>query len=264
MSALKHEIRQKQAQFNSLETILLRGPRPLPPSSWSPTSTDFPLQAAATTTTKMQRRTSWEALSAYTANGPDSHLPLPVNGRGKQDDIREGVPMDFGVSNASLSSKRAGSPTRSMSRMFCVLHLQGYNSCIGDENRHSRKLCWFVDRFYAVLVVISELSIGHARALAEDGRAAEPLPDTSTTSLEPSAPLTPHREPSSPSGNRKSLGGGNTTKVLADLQAGVMASRTALDNTKAQLRLSQRTVAQVTMPSRRGVVHINTFDPAGS
>lgn len=40
--------------------------------------------------------------------------------------------------------------------------------------------------------------------------------------------------------------GGNTTKVLADLQAGVINAKNALENTKAQLRLSQRTVAQLT------------------
>ena len=118
MSSLKHEIRQKQAQFNSLETILLRGPRPLPPTSWSPVATEL-TPPATTAGTKMQRRTSWETLSAYASNGPESHIPLPVNGRvGKQDDIREGVPLDFGVSNGSLSSKRAGSPTRSMSRTW--------------------------------------------------------------------------------------------------------------------------------------------------
>lgn len=116
MSALKHEIRQKQAQFNSLETTLLRGPRPLPPTSWSPTAAEL-TSPATTAGTKIQRRTSWDALSAYSSHGPESHIPLPVNGRvGKQDDIREGVPLNFGVSNASLSPRRAGSPTRSMSR----------------------------------------------------------------------------------------------------------------------------------------------------
>ena len=34
--------------------------------------------------------------------------------------------------------------------------------------------------------------------------------------------------------------------MLADLQAGVMNARSALENTKSQLRLSQRTVAQLT------------------
>jgi chromosome segregation ATPase len=46
--------------------------------------------------------------------------------------------------------------------------------------------------------------------------------------------------------NRRSLVGGGTTKVLADLQAGVMNARNALENTKAQLRVSQRTNAQLT------------------
>jgi hypothetical protein len=48
------------------------------------------------------------------------------------------------------------------------------------------------------------------------------------------------------SANRRSLVGGGTTKVLADLQAGVMNARNALENTKAQLRLSQRANAQLT------------------
>jgi len=55
--------------------------------------------------------------------------------------------------------------------------------------------------------------------------------------------------PTSPSidGNRRlSLTPGGTTKVLADLQTGVINARNALENTKAQLRLSQRSVAQLT------------------
>lgn len=43
-----------------------------------------------------------------------------------------------------------------------------------------------------------------------------------------------------------SLTPGGTTKVLADLQAGVINARHALENTKAQLRVSQRSVAQLT------------------
>lgn len=54
--------------------------------------------------------------------------------------------------------------------------------------------------------------------------------------------------PISPSPNRRIsvIGTGNTTKVLADLQAGVISARTALENTKTQLRMSQRSVAQLT------------------
>ena len=67
------------------------------------------------------------------------------------------------------------------------------------------------------------------------------VPDTLTTSTS-SLNLPP------PSPNKRlSFGGtGNTSKVLADLQAGVINTKNALENTKAQLRLSQRTVAQLT------------------
>lgn len=114
--------------------------------------------------------------------------------------------------------------------------------------------------------------LGHARVLAEDVKppfssSSDPTmtsPEAhtpSSTTLELPQPQTPSKRdslsplPSSllstPTGassntSRRSIGGGNTTKVLADLQAGVMASRTALDNAKAQLRISQRTVAQLT------------------
>ena len=58
-------------------------------------------------------------------------------------------------------------------------------------------------------------------------------------------------DPPSPTGGagagvRRSLGAGNTSKVLADLQAGVANTRAALENTKAQLRGAQRTVANLT------------------
>jgi chromosome segregation ATPase len=82
-------------------------------------------------------------------------------------------------------------------------------------------------------------SVGHARALAEEGNSIDNINagDISVGSI---------REPPSPNGMRKSLGTGGTTKVLADLQAGVLSARAALENTKSQLRQSQRTVAQLT------------------
>ncbi|GJJ11307.1 hypothetical protein Clacol_005539 [Clathrus columnatus] len=232
MSTLKHEIRQKQAQFNALETLLLRGPRPLPPSPPPPTEA----HTSHISSSKISRRSSWEQLSTMT--GPESHIPLPLpnhnlNGRSmKQEDvIKEGVPLEFGVSSLSASSsstsmRRAESPTRSMSR-------------------------------------IPVSSVGHARILADDGKPSDEALPSSSSTLDPALPQTPNNKrdynynrdslsplpPSTtPSSNasRRSIGGGNTTKVLADLQAGVMASRTALDNAKAQLRVSQRTVAQLT------------------
>lgn len=103
---------------------------------------------------------------------------------------------------------------------------------------------------------------GHARALAEEGQTmvaphtaqmshldlqSPSFPATMDTSLSASSPSTSNN-PVSPSANRRIsvIGTGNTTKVLAELQAGVISARTALENTKAQLRMSQRSVAQLT------------------
>jgi hypothetical protein len=123
MSTLKHTIRHQQAQLHSLENHLLRGPRPLadfsddmtspaspPPSSYTP---------AASTSTKMKRRSSYDILHGIA--GPDSSLPLPKRDGLEENGIREGIPMTFGVSPASPTMyKRASSPTRTLSRMFVV------------------------------------------------------------------------------------------------------------------------------------------------
>jgi hypothetical protein len=94
------------------------------------------------------------------------------------------------------------------------------------------------------------LSIGNARALADDGASVNPqrfsqlsVPGATETSYSTMLqPTSPNVE-----GNRRlSLTPGGTTKVLADLQTGVINARNALENTKAQLRLSQRSVAQLT------------------
>lgn len=85
--------------------------------------------------------------------------------------------------------------------------------------------------------------IGNARALADEGQPAthRAPPPIDPTLGGPSTSLQP------PSPNRRiSLTPGGTTKVLADLQTGVINARNALENTKAQLRLSQRSVAQLT------------------
>lgn len=95
--------------------------------------------------------------------------------------------------------------------------------------------------------------LGHARALAEDGNRGlsaalsntvkNPTAQTRVTSL-----TIPASTQFSQTTRRISYGGSssNTTKVLADLQAGVSNAKNALENTRAQLRLSQRTVAQLT------------------
>ena len=94
-------------------------------------------------------------------------------------------------------------------------------------------------------------SIGNARALADDGVHASPQRFSQALTV-PNSTETSHSSmppPTSPiiEGNRRlSMTPGGTTKVLADLQTGVINARNALENTKAQLRLSQRSVAQLT------------------
>lgn len=123
MSTLKHTIRHQQAQLHSLESHLLRSPRPLqdfsddmtspnspPPSSYNPT---------ASTSTSVKRRSSYDIL--HSIAGPDSSLPLPKRDALEENGIREGIPMAFGVSSASPTSyKRASSPTRTLSSTLVV------------------------------------------------------------------------------------------------------------------------------------------------
>lgn len=86
---------------------------------------------------------------------------------------------------------------------------------------------------------MSDYAIGNARALAEEGQQDHlTAPQLSPAHRSISSPASPSR--------RTSFAPGNTTKVLADLQAGVLNAKTALENTKAQLRVSQRQVSQLT------------------
>lgn len=118
-------------------------------------------------------------------------------------------------------------------------------------------------RLHAALIGIPVSSVGNARALADEGQPATQRPTLAASASSskllsidtdnPLSPASPSLQPASlqpPSPNlssrRISLTPGNTTKVLADLQTGVSNARTALENTKAQLRVSQRSVAQLT------------------
>ncbi|KAG2137603.1 uncharacterized protein EDB93DRAFT_1167065 [Suillus bovinus] len=231
MSTLKHSIRHQQAQLHSLENIILRGSRPLPPGfmapshSPQPSSEDVldisPCPVSYTTsfsTPKMQRRSSFDVLQGLA--GRESNLPLPRRESAtpilKRDGIREGIPLDFSP-GPSMNTKRMSSPTRTLSR-------------------------------------IPVASVGNARALADNGLspalnsppAILPIdPHAGNNSDNVNASTSGLQAPSSPN-RRISLTPGGTTKVLADLQAGVINARNALENTKSQLRLSQRTVAQLT------------------
>ncbi|OBZ74086.1 hypothetical protein A0H81_06269 [Grifola frondosa] len=83
-------------------------------------------------------------------------------------------------------------------------------------------------------------SVGNARALAEDdgSNGAQHGTGLSASTSSMSTTTSPNR--------RASFAPGNTTRVLADLQTGVMNAKNALENTKAQLRVSQRQVSQLT------------------
>ncbi|KZT07329.1 uncharacterized protein LAESUDRAFT_736553 [Laetiporus sulphureus 93-53] len=82
----------------------------------------------------------------------------------------------------------------------------------------------------------------NARALAEEGQR-----DSSHASLSPNyGASTSSVSPAASPNRRSSFAPGNTTRVLADLQLGVLNARNALENTKAQLRVSQRQVSQLT------------------
>lgn len=144
MSNLRHTIRQQTAQLHNLESIVLRGPRPLPPGMIisppsSPTESSFhshrnsdpsqphsPPNMASSTTSNMSKRNSREHL--YGLAGPESSLPLPRrdpsrqrNGSGSglddgMDGIKEGIPYMFNSSAHLHTPKRQSSPTRSLSR----------------------------------------------------------------------------------------------------------------------------------------------------
>ena len=250
MSTLKHSIRQQQAQLHNLENTILRGPRPLPPGvfnsppmspnefddpsssssrshSHTPSSSTFPSSPLL----KLQRRSSHEVLSGLA--GPESNLPLPrpnANGRrgslGEDGAIREGIP-------ALSPSKRVSSPTRTLSRTSASPPAP---TTLTTRPPQAYPYPPSVRSNLSTLATtsIEHTPTGHARALAEE--ASDSGLGSSTSSLQPA--VSPNR--------RSSFAPGNTTKVLADLQAGVLHAKNALENTKGQLRLSQRQVSQLT------------------
>ncbi|CAE7092419.1 unnamed protein product [Rhizoctonia solani] len=199
--------------------------------------------SATSTPIKARRRSSFDKLTAITAG--ESMIPVRVTTPGRRPSdpalsasalanvsidsgaIPEGVPIEFGVASPTNGTSRSFSPTRTLSR-------------------------------------IPVSSVGHARTLADDGhrqqRAPSPTTPVGDASLHADAsfrsstllsPMTGNSgvtsTPTSPSpGYRRSLVGGGTTKVLADLQAHTLQVKSVLENTKSQLRSSQRTIAQLT------------------
>ncbi|PPQ64358.1 hypothetical protein CVT24_008427 [Panaeolus cyanescens] len=256
MSTLKHNIRQQQAQLNTLETIVRSAPRPLAyTASGSPamSATDLADDAMFASTssntgdggkgassssnappssfnatnglsTKMKRRSSHDVLLSLA--GPDSNLPIPkreLTSVSAEDltstspKIQEGVPYP----SSPPGHKRASSPFRSFSRNARAL-------AEGEAFLNS-----------------STTSIHIPSRLAPTDPNSQSSTDQPNLSPGLSTPRNGHPPPS-PSNKRISLTPGGTTKVLADLQAGVVTARNALENTKQQLRVSQRSVAQLT------------------
>ncbi|TFL04620.1 hypothetical protein BDV98DRAFT_562559 [Pterulicium gracile] len=198
----------QQAQVHHLETVLSSSPRqPIMPNDLATMSRASPTPSLSS---KMQRRTSFEVLQGIA--GPDSNLPLPSRLNGLDDvgsgSIREGVPMSFGLGN----SQSHLSPSKRTSSPTRTL------------SRNARALA-------------DEGGSYHSTSPGSNGKLA-PIDTVDLTSSSYLTPPSPNR--------RQSLTPGGTTKVLADLQTGVTNARNALENTKAQLRLSQRTVAQLT------------------
>ncbi|KAG9035998.1 hypothetical protein FRB95_009998 [Tulasnella sp. JGI-2019a] len=204
----------------------------------SPQSTRHELDMTSPTrpSRSSRRKSSYETLTQISANKDsslDSYIPLPARTFSAPDTsieaIREGVPLEINIKNHDRSSPTADgrpvTPSRTISR-------------------------------------IPIAAVGNARALAEDGRprSISPLPLTPSangettpgdTSLDFAANMSSGSLlPSTPTGSnaykRLSMGPGGTSKVLSDLQTAAVQSRTALDNTRAQLRLSQRSVGSLT------------------
>ncbi|KAG8907678.1 hypothetical protein FRB99_002756 [Tulasnella sp. 403] len=194
---------------------------PSPPSATRPPSSSS-LNADSPPSTFSQPEPV-TPLSASKDSSIDSLIPLPVRSPPLvAEAIPEGVPLDVSakVPPTPNSDGRPLTPSRTLSR-----------------------------------IPIS--AVGNARALTDEGRtqSISPLPPFSAsttpaeTSQESGSAPPSSTAPTTPSVNgfkRLSIGAGGTSKVLSDLQTAAVHARNALDNTRQQLRLSQRSVAQLT------------------
>ncbi|KAH9832640.1 uncharacterized protein C8Q71DRAFT_713927 [Rhodofomes roseus] len=207
MSTLRHTIRHQQAQLHSLENTVLRGPRPLPLGMLnSPPRSPTELDLASTSGSTYMSPRLQKRNSFDILQG----LAGPESSLPlpRRDERRLSFGEENGIREGIPSGTRAQSPTRTLSR-------------------------------------IPVSSVGNARALAEEGQQDNSHLASSQLSPNHGSSSSPHGLTTSPS-RRSSFAPGNTTRVLADLQAGVLNAKTALENTKAQLRVSQRQVSQLT------------------
>ncbi|KIP01856.1 hypothetical protein PHLGIDRAFT_26828 [Phlebiopsis gigantea 11061_1 CR5-6] len=216
MSTLKHNIRQQQAQLHNLENTILRGPRPLPPGVFnsppmSPDEFDDPSSSSGRS----------HSHTPSTSTFPSSPL-LKLQRRSSYEVLsglagpESNLPLPRPSANGGIFGEeggiREGIPALSPSK-----RVSSPTRTLSPSTEHA--------------------PAGHARALAEE--ANDSGLGSSMSSMQPA--VSPSR--------RSSFAPGNTTKVLADLQAGVLNAKHALENTKGQLRLSQRQVSQLTRQS---------------
>lgn len=226
--------------------------------------------SSATPAIKIKRRSSYDVLHGIA--GPDSSLPLPRRLDSSASDdgiIREGIPTSPSPSSPpGTHYKRNSSPTRTLSRessftpptttsLLTQTKTAGIPiSAVGkrlsllvmtrpdDVPSLVRQIKRSLRRRSAVYSMPVSLYEGNARALADDGLATRSM--SNGLKLAPGDSSTDGSSTLPSPNKRLSFTPGNTTRVLADLQTGVVNARNALEHTKSQLRLSQRTVSQLT------------------
>ncbi|THH27176.1 hypothetical protein EUX98_g7007 [Antrodiella citrinella] len=213
MSTLKHNIRHQQAQLHSLENTLLRGPRPLPSGVFtSPPTSPNEFMESPPPSAFGTNHTNHASTSRVTRRNSYEVLQT-LAGPESSLPLPRRESRNFGEENGI----REGIPMSSPSKQRAASPTR-------------------------TLSRIPVSSVGNARTLAEEnsdggGSQSVHLGASSNSFSSPSA-TSPNR--------RSSFAPGNTTKVLADLQTGVLNAKNALENTKGQLRLSQRQVSQLT------------------
>ncbi|KAH9074714.1 hypothetical protein EDB83DRAFT_2504880 [Lactarius deliciosus] len=207
MSALKHTIRHQQAQLQNLENLLQRTPRlPLTTSTNSPPSSPPSLS-------------------------PSDLPPTTPNGKIKRRSSFDVLQSLAGPdSNLPLPRRDPSSLSQDGIREGVPMDFGAGPSSQSYKRQSSP----------------TRTLSRNARALADDGALSTPPRSAGGTDAPPNSNTLQPPSPSLDGNRRLSLTPGGTTKVLADLQTGVINARNALENTKAQLRLSQRSVAQLT------------------
>ncbi|GAB1518435.1 hypothetical protein RhiTH_001494 [Rhizoctonia solani] len=229
---------------------LIPVPRPSTPQR-SPLTPSAPIpipfspdSAMSTPVNKTRRSSSFDKLTATIAG--DSMIPVRVTTPGRRTSspalngtghgntsldagaIPEGVPMGFSPVSPTHGGPRSLSPTRTLSRI--PVSSVGHARTLADDGQRQQQ------HAPSPTTPVGDASL-HGDASFRSSSLLSPLPSTSGATSTPTSPS---------AGYRRSLVGGGTTKVLADLQAHTLQVKSVLENTKSQLRSSQRTIAQLT------------------